>query len=112
MTYNSFLELMDKVILPRQAANPDHVRLDGKLGGGNREEAGRFLHHGKLWKIHADTRYEPLKLAYHALKNNSPDPFKESSTDEEGKRLDLKPTIQRAGARHMYIYEVPNSSKK
>jgi hypothetical protein len=104
LIYENFLALMEKEILPRQEKNPDHVRLDGRLSGGNREVAGQFLHHGKTWKIHADTRYEPLKLAYLAMRDQSSDPFKESATDK-GRRLDLSPAIQRLGARHLYIYE-------
>lgn len=106
MIYENFLALVEKEILPRQEKNPDHVRLDGKLSGGNREVIGQFLHHGKAWKIHADTHYEPLKLAYLAMRDESSDPFKESATDK-GKRLDLSAAIQRLGARHLYIYEIP-----
>jgi hypothetical protein len=102
---------MEHDILPRQAANPSHIRLDGMLSGGNREVAGQFVHGGKIWRIHADTRYEPLKLAYHALKTKASDPFKQSTTKKDGRRLDLKAAIQRPGARHLYIYQVPAGNK-
>jgi hypothetical protein len=104
LKYDSFVDFMEREALPRQAANPDHVRLDGQLSGGNPTEVCQFVHDGRLWRIHADTRYEPLKLAYHALKAGS-EPFREASTKTR-KRLDLRPIVQRLGSRHMYIYEV------
>lgn len=108
MKYDSFIDFMEKEALRRQAANPDHVRLDGQLSGGNLAEFCQFVHLGRLWRINADTRYEPLKLAYHALKAGS-DPFKDAAT-KNGRRLDLRPIVQRSGSRHMYIYEVVTKS--
>ena len=87
MKYDSFVDFMEKDALRRQAANPDHIRLDGLISGGNLKEFCQFIHHDRLWKIHADTRYEPLKLAYHELKKGS-DPFKEATT-KNGRRLIL-----------------------
>jgi hypothetical protein len=53
--YDDFISFMQAEVLPRQAANPDHVRLDGDTTGGNRESAGTFSHDGSDWVVHADT---------------------------------------------------------
>jgi hypothetical protein len=48
MTFDSFVDLMDSVFLPQKRANPVHIRLDGRKGGGNRLGVGRFWHNGKV----------------------------------------------------------------
>ena len=103
--HNDFLSFMHAEVLPRQAANPDHIRLDGATSGGNREIAGRFQHHGFDWIVHADTHYEPLTLAFTAAKNGA-DPFVEEDT-ANGRCLVLKPELraqQRSEHKHLYIY--------
>jgi Endonuclease NucS C-terminal domain len=106
--YDTFLALMDAELLPLRGANPTHTRLDGNRTGGNREVAGRFRHQGKVWKIHADTHYEPLKLAYDALKTGGADPFVQAPTSH-GKCLVLQDAVRRLmtdpRSKHMYIYE-------
>ena len=109
LIYDGFLELMESALLADRAANPTHVRLDGAQTGGNWEVAGRFRHHGKVWKVHADTHYEPLMIAYNAVKkNNSFDPFVEQPT-QHGKCLVLKDPLHHSKSvprfKHIYIYE-------
>jgi hypothetical protein len=105
MVYNDFTQLMDTVLLPQRSKNPTHIRLDGKDSGGNREVAGRFLHQGNVWKIHSDTHYEPLIIAYEAItKDAAFDPFLEQPTTN-GNCLVLKHELRRSKFKHMYIYE-------
>lgn len=103
----SFQHFYESVVVPLQRANPTHHRLDGWRSGGNRAVAGRFLHGGRRWKVHADTHYEPLALAYAALTASPPrDPFVVAATDRGG-RLDLVDEIQRQRGtrfRHLYVY--------
>lgn len=111
-TYRVFVE---QVILPMRSANPTDKRLDGQPTGGNRDVVGRFKHQRRLWKVHADTHYEPLLLAYEALvTGETSDPFVATPTSR-GYRLDLVPVLQArrlARHRHMYIYEVGAATDK
>jgi hypothetical protein len=109
MIYNSFMAFMDAVVFPRRDANPSQIRLDGQLSGGNREVAGEFRHRGKVWKVHADTRYEPLILAYTALKDGKTrDPFSEQRT-KKGTCLVLEDQVRggmgKARGKYIYIYQ-------
>jgi hypothetical protein len=109
--YDSFSELMESRLLPQRAASPTHLRLDGAQTGGNLEVAGRFRHHRKVWRIHADTHYEPLMIAYDAIKKDKTcDPFVEESTPH-GNCLVLRDTFLRSMTvprfKHIYIYEDP-----
>ena len=47
----NFIMFMESVVLPRKAANPDYVRLDGAISGGDREVAGEFHHQDCDWVI-------------------------------------------------------------
>jgi hypothetical protein len=109
MIYQSFVAFMESVVIPQKAANPSHIRLDGETSGGNRTVAGEFRHHSKVWKIHADTRYEPLMLAYSStIEGRTDDPFKEEST-RNGNCLVLNDIVRRRTVnprfKHLYIYE-------
>jgi hypothetical protein len=109
MIHDSFIDFMEKVVLPRKSANPTHLRLDGWTGGGNFDVAGRFRHRGKVWKVHADTRYEPLVIAYNSIKDSMAlDPFTEEST-KNGTCLvldaKLRSQMGRANAKYIYIYQ-------
>ena len=107
--HQSFRSFMEAVVLPMRGANPSHRRLDGQVAGGNREVVGIFRYGGRVWKVHADTHYEPLLIAYNALTSGTDDPFVEEST-RRGLCLDLLPEL-RARRRdprrkYLYIYEV------
>ena len=52
--------------------NSDDIRPDGKQNGSNGKIFGKFEHCGKIWKVHYDTRYLPLELAYAAIDNEDP----------------------------------------
>ncbi len=107
MIYNSFEEYVKSFVILQKGANPNHKRLDGKDSGGNREIAGLFRFNDKVWKVHADTHYEPLLIAYNAKTKT---PFTETSTNTgKGKSLLLIDELQREMSKpkfkHLYIYE-------
>ena len=109
MTYASFIAFMESVVIPKKAANPNDIRLDGETSGGNRTVAGMFQHHNKVWKVHADTRYEPLMLAYNSIKEGkADDPFMEEPT-RNGNSLILTNSVRglmkKPRFKHLYIYE-------
>ncbi|HEU0016338.1 MAG TPA: hypothetical protein VFQ45_21845 [Longimicrobium sp.] len=105
--YDSFQSFYEAEVEPRRRVNPDHRRLDGEPSGGNWDVVGRFRHQGRVWKVHTDTHYEPLALAYHSLTGSPPrDPFVLATT-ESGDRLDLAADLQQARGtphRHLYAY--------
>jgi hypothetical protein len=109
--HEDFFRLMEAEILPRRDANPTHVRLDGEFTGGNCQVAGRSRHNGKVWKIHANTHYEPLLQAYNAEKTDATcDPFIETPT-KKGTCLVLNDNLRKlmsTSFRHMFIYEEPS----
>ena len=112
MVYDSFESFVESVVIPQRTANPTHIRLDGNTSGGNREVAGVFRHRRKVWKVHADTHYEPLLLAYDLIKQGQTnDPFVEEVTNTgSGTCLVLQDNIQRLLSKprfkYLYIYEV------
>lgn len=116
MIHDDFVGFVKSVVLPNRNSNPSHVRLDGNSTGGNREIAGMFRHQGKIWKVHADTHYEPLILAYEfILENKGKDPFLENPTGTGiGICLVLKDSIQHLSSKprfkYLYIYEVSGVS--
>ena len=106
--YQNFIEFMEQAVIPEQKANPEHIRLDGQLSGGNRSIFGCFEHFGRTWKVHSDTRYEPLMLAHDAAVEGK-DPFVESTTNGGGSSLVLQPEIkerQNTPYKYLYIYEI------
>ncbi len=99
-----FIMFMQNVILPRQAQNPDHIRLDGQVSGGNRESAGRFQYDQIVWVVHKDTHYEPLCIAYdEAVAGRAP--FVAEDT-KSGQCLVLKPKLRskQKNPRYKYLY--------
>jgi hypothetical protein len=104
MTFNSYASFVEAVVLPRRKQNPAHRRLDGWTSGGNFAVAGIFRHDGREWKVHEDSHYEPLLLAYEALMKGEPEPFIEAPT-KRGTCLDLKPELRaQISGRHKYFY--------
>jgi len=105
MNFESFM----KAEIARR--NPEDLRLDGQLSGGNREVAGQFQYCNKVWKVDADSHYEPLMLAYEAIKNDpSCQPFVEEPTLKgKGNSLVLNENLRKrmpSNFKHLYIYEV------
>lgn len=112
MNHKSFSAFMEQVVLPRQVAAPEHIRLDGQTSGGNREPAGFFWHQERLWRVHADSHFEPLILAYSAL-NAIPgeDPFIARATRSGTRHClvlisKLQQQLCQPRFKHLYIYEV------
>jgi len=104
---SSFCDFVERLVLPRLLASPAHTRLDGQEGVGNRTVAGRFWFDDEYWKVHSDTHYEPLLLAYwHARAHGEVSTFARTST-ASGDRLALNAELTRLrGGRpqHLYIY--------
>ena len=114
--YDNFREYAKLFVIPRKKENPDQKRLDGRESGGNREILGVFRHQDKVWKVHGDSRYEPILLAYEAMKK-SQNPFIEKPTNSgKGSSLVLRDEIQLLSstpkAKHLYIYEYNPNPKK
>jgi hypothetical protein len=111
--HQNFLEFVKKEVIPAKKANPDHKRLDRQTSGGNRRVVGHFQHEERLWKVHSDTYYEPLMLAYKAAIDGI-EPFVEDATQKGSASLRLKPEIKRLQTtkyKHLYIYEVKTVMK-
>jgi hypothetical protein len=113
MTFSSFRDFVEQRVLPAQSDNPEHIRLDGRTSGGNREIFAKFRHRGKLWKVHSDTHFEPLMLAYDAiLTGETSDPFDEVVTSRTGSVClmllsEIHARMKRPRFKYLYIYEVP-----
>jgi hypothetical protein len=106
--HQSFAEFMQRTALPMHLASPMHERLDGRTSGGNWAVAGQFQWKGRVWKVHADSHYEPLLLAYYSWQHLlHADTFVEARM-ENAQRLDLAPkiaAIRPTQHRYLYIYE-------
>jgi hypothetical protein len=109
VTHPSYISFVEDVVLPRRARNPRHIRLDGESVGGNRTVAGVFRGRDAEWKVHEDSHYEPLLIAYEAAKAGDPWPFVEAPT-KSGTALDLKPELRQRMSddrhKHIYIYSL------
>jgi hypothetical protein len=105
---HNFIEFIKQKVISQKNANPDHIRLDGQPSGGNRSIFGCFQHLGRTWKVHSDTHYEPLMLAYDVAVKGG-DPFVEVTTKRGGSSLVLQPEVkerQSSHYKHLYIYEI------
>jgi hypothetical protein len=105
--HSSFVSFMEAVVLPARAASPTDIRLDGSRTGGNFAVFGEFEYGATQWKVHSDSHYEPLMLAYEVAKNGT-DPFVKVPT-KRGNSLDLNADLRlRLSERrfkYIYIYE-------
>ena len=104
-SHASFVDFVESKVLPHRDAHPDWIRLDGAQSGGNWEIFGRFERAGARWKVHSDSHFEPLLIAYEAARAGD-DPFVEAATTR-GLRLDLRDDLAarvKSGFRHLYIY--------
>jgi hypothetical protein len=99
--YPTFVDFMEQRVIPTQKANPSHIRLDGKIIGGNRRVFGYFKHSGRTWKVHSDTHYAPLMTAYKQT-NQGLNPFNQVNTPNG--KLSLK-VNQSTQPYYHYIYE-------
>lgn len=118
LAYESFLELMEQVIVPRFEADPNSTRIGSKaLGGGPRMPSCYFVYRGRTWRVHGDSAYQPLMIAYKAMKSGAlPYPFVEK-TKSRGSGLclllheSLAPVLASLPIQRMYIYEAETSGQ-
>jgi hypothetical protein len=96
---------MEQLVLPRKKQHPTHIRLDGQTTGSSQRVFGRFKRNGKSWKVHEDTRYEPLKIAYDAEMAGG-NPFCDPKATETGKGIciELTPDLWHKRYKYLYIY--------
>lgn len=98
----TFVEFIESAVLPLRG----QLRLDGATAGGNRSPFGWFRYRGVVWKVHADSRVEPLLLAYSAEVDG-----REGFTigrSQTGRTLELVESLQsqrNTRFKHLYIYE-------
>lgn len=111
MIHPHFRAYIETEIIPKRLAHPTHLRLDGQITGGNREIAGMFYHVGRIWKVHADSHYEPLLLAYDSIIQHGAayEPFRIEDTNTlAGTCLVLIAEVQQLKSKprfkHLYIY--------
>ncbi len=95
VTHASHVSFVENVVLPRRARNPAHVGLDGEVAGGSWTVADVFRGDGREWKVHEDSHYEPILIAYEAAKAGDPWPFVEAPT-RTATALDLMPHRDRS----------------
>ena len=108
---------MEDMVIPAKEKNPDHIRPDGKPKGSNGKIFGKFEHCGKIWKVHYDTRYLPLEIAYDAAMSDK-DPFVPGLTRiKKNPKLKLHPDIkelqsqqQDSKSNYDYLYIYPSKS--
>lgn len=100
--FKNFTEFYVAVVKPLLVQN--QLRLDGRESGGNRQVIAYFQYKGSKWKIHGDSRIEPLKTAYQEYLNEH-DPFEITKTSFGKDRLTLKKDAPK-GTKGMYIYRV------
>lgn len=102
--YNTFQDLTKSFILPRKNNHPNDKRLDGQPSGGNRNIAGKFKHNGNIWKVHFDTHYKPLMLAYNACKQGK-NPFQIETKPNGNMSLVLINELRKLqNSKHKYLF--------
>jgi hypothetical protein len=83
-TYPDFVTFAEAV-QALHTANPDWMRLNGKLEGGDQNAWAFFTHNGKKWKVDADTHVLPILVAYQYFRKTGVDPFHEGNTQKRYK---------------------------
>ena len=86
--------------------NNNHIRLDGQNSGGNMNVAGRFKYKNQIWKVHMDSHYEALLLAFYAWKYKTGErTFVEEKTQKGLLKLSLiKEVNDFRNSRYSYLY--------
>ena len=108
MTFSSFASFIESYVLPLRKEHPGWRRLDGETTGGNRNVAARFVHQNTTCKVHADTHFDPLLVAYEAARGGA-DPFEQELTRASGSLcLVLVPSLRVKTAvpsrKYLYMY--------
>lgn len=104
LTFEDFNDLYIKKIEPLKKANPEYVRLDGKIGNGTRVAFAYFYYNNNKWKVDADTQFDKLKIAYDLFCAGK-DPFVIIAT-KDGKGQCLVIDGQPKYAKKFYVYKV------
>ena len=108
MIHNSFDDWVISEVLPLQKNNPSWHRLDGRLKGGNRSVVARFRYARRVWKVHGDTRIEPVIRAYKAIVSGiMKDPLIIQRTKTDSRDcLDLAALLKDPDQpKYFYVYE-------
>jgi hypothetical protein len=105
--FRSFEAFIEAGVLPLQSAHPAWIRFDGQRSGGNRTPVGYFVSGDGIWRVHADTWFRPLLIAYEAGER---DPSRLALVVEETSRSRSKCLVLRPDLRgwnrfkHLYVY--------
>ena len=105
--YKDFDSFMQDGVTPKRKQND--IRLDGKTKGSSRKVFGYFRYNKQTWKVHEDTHYIPLDIAYED-RNSGEVPFVELPTATgKGLRLALSGKLrevqqERQQSRYEYLY--------
>lgn len=100
--FENFKSFYEELVKPLKKANPEWLRLDGRIEKGNRTIYAYFQYQQIVWKVDADTHFEKLKLAFDKLQKEE-EPFEIKSTQKnKGKCLTIKgePTYNKK----FYVY--------
>ncbi|MNE17334.1 hypothetical protein D3C80_1103100 [compost metagenome] len=99
--FESFIDFMDKSVIPHGKQNKDWERLDGCTSGGSRKPFGYFKHQNCIWKVDEDTTFEKLMIAYNSIMDHNIDPFEASPAKRPS--LNLIESL-RTNPKKIYIY--------
>jgi hypothetical protein len=105
--YEDFGEMMRAVVIPMHLVAPDHLRLDSPRTDGNWDVLCRFRWRTGVWKVHFDSRYEPLILAYYGWSFGLGEAVFVEVPMDAGVRLDIAPSIaviRPTSHRYLYLY--------
>ncbi len=109
--FPDFAAFMESAAMPKFLNDTSQIRLDGQQSVGNRRVFGKFRHAGSVWKVHDDSHFEPLFLAYYNFKftsNGRTSTFVKEETDSTS-CLELNCTLtalRESSVKQMYIYKV------
>jgi hypothetical protein len=103
--YTDFGAMMRQVVIPMHMAEPSHARLDSPRTDGNWDVLCRFQWKARVWKVHMDSHFEPLMLAYYGWQYSLGDDVFVESAIETGVRLDIVDVVAAIRpTRHRYLY--------
>ncbi len=104
--YDSFQQLFINKVAPLKKENPDWLRVDGAVSGGNRGVFAYFMYAGKKWRINSDTHILQLEKAYQDLEQGNT-PFQVKRSGDGRENLELRKELA-SHPKHLYIYAVGN----
>lgn len=106
MIYESFEEWVRENVLAHRQLHPTWFRLDGRTQNGNQTIFAKFKHLDLIWKVHADTRFDPVLRAYDAIINGThPHPLRMTRTrNDRSDCLTLIPELEDGPNKYFYVY--------